>query len=40
MKDPPKNYMGTFILNSKKNKVEFIKENDIQLKDIYIYGGG
>jgi hypothetical protein len=40
MKIPPQNYVGTFVLSSSKNKVEFVKEKDLQTKDIYIYGGG
>ncbi|WP_166923958.1 hypothetical protein [Flavobacterium poyangense] len=40
MKTPPVNYIGTFILSSRNNKVEFVKEKNIQTKDIYIYGGG
>ncbi|OUL61683.1 hypothetical protein [Flavobacterium sp. AJR] len=40
MKIPPQNYIGTFVLGSMKKKVEFVKEKDIQTKDIYMYGGG
>ncbi|RKR09274.1 hypothetical protein C8C83_0894 [Flavobacterium sp. 90] len=40
MKVPPKNYIGTFMINSRKKKVDFVKEKNIQTKNIYIYGGG
>lgn len=40
MKIPPQNYIGTFLISTSKNKVEFIKEKDLQTKDICIYGDG
>lgn len=40
LKSPPKNYVGTFILTNTSNKVNFIKEKNINLNDIYKYGGG
>lgn len=40
MKAPPENYLGTFVLSSRNNKVEFIKEKNIKANDIYMYGGG
>jgi hypothetical protein len=40
MKVPPQNYIGTFVLSSGKKKIEFVKEKNIQTKDIYVYGGG
>ncbi|GEM_PF-3509719 len=40
LKNPPKNYLGTFILTSSNKKVNFIKQEKIKLNDIYKYGGG
>lgn len=40
LKSPPENYLGTFVLKSPSNKVNFIKEKNIKLNDIYKYGGG
>jgi len=40
LKNPPKNYLGTFMLESSNKKVIFIKQEKIELNDIYKYGGG
>ena len=40
LKNPPKNYLGTFMLASNNKKVNFIKQEKIKLNDIYKYGGG
>lgn len=40
LKNPPKNYLGTFMLESSNKKVNFIKQEKIELNDIYKYGGG
>lgn len=40
LKNPPKNYIGTFKLISSSKKVNFIKQENIKLVDIYKYGGG
>lgn len=40
LKPPPKNYLGTFILTSTKKRVNFVREEKVDLNDIYKYGGG
>lgn len=40
MKPTPKKYLGTYVLFSNKKNVEFIIEKNINLKDVYKYGGG
>ncbi|AZB00015.1 hypothetical protein EG359_10435 [Chryseobacterium joostei] len=40
LKEPPKNYLGTFMLTSDSNKINFVKQEEVKLSDIYKYGGG
>lgn len=33
-------YLGTFLLEHKDSKIKFIKQQNLTLEDIYVYGGG